>query len=79
MRAAALKAGDATAYFQRAIICAMRNLSMVLLCTLLCQPLIADDGASSISVGGLVAKRETRITMAKEVLLDLTEARGGRL
>ncbi len=41
---------------------------MFLLCAVLCQPLIADDGASSISVGGLVAKREPRITMAKEVL-----------
>ena len=35
----------------------------------LAVPLLADDGASSISVGGLVAMREPRITMAKEVLV----------
>ena len=46
----------------------MRNLPAVLLCALLCLPLHADDGASSISAGGLVATREPRITMAKEVL-----------
>ena len=38
------------------------------------SPLCADDGASSISVGGLVATREPRITMAKEVLaISLTK------
>jgi hypothetical protein len=31
-------------------------------------PLLADDSAASIAAGGLVAKRETRIVMAKEVL-----------
>jgi len=31
-------------------------------------PLRADDGAASIAAGGIVMKRESRITMAKEVL-----------
>jgi len=31
-------------------------------------PLLADDGATSIAVGGLIPRRETRIVMAKEVL-----------
>jgi hypothetical protein len=31
-------------------------------------PAVADDGAASIAAGGLVMKREPRITMAKEVL-----------
>jgi len=31
-------------------------------------PLHADDGAASIAAGGIVMKRESRITMAKEVL-----------
>lgn len=35
---------------------------------LLSCPLRGDDGASSISAGGLVAVREPRVTMAKEVL-----------
>ena len=30
---------------------------------------LADDSAASIAEGGLVARRETRIVMAKEVLL----------
>ena len=36
----------------------------------LAAPLLvrADDGAASIAAGGLVARRETRVTMAKEVL-----------
>jgi uncharacterized protein DUF4424 len=36
----------------------------------LCTPLVgfADDSAASIAAGGLVARRETRIVMAKEVL-----------
>jgi len=31
-------------------------------------PLHADDGAASIAAGGIVMKRESRITMANEVL-----------
>ena len=46
----------------------MRPPLPTLLLLLLAGPLSADDGASSISVGGLVATREPRITMAKEVL-----------
>ena len=69
MRMFARKEDGATAYFERAIICAMRLSLIALLCTLVCLPLSADDGASSISAGGLVATREPRITMAKEVLL----------
>jgi hypothetical protein len=37
------------------------------------SPSLADDGATSISVGGLVAAREPRITMAKEVLIISTK------
>ncbi len=36
---------------------------------LLALPLRGDDGAASVSAGGLVAVREQRVTMAKEVLL----------
>ena len=32
------------------------------------SPALADDSAASIAAGGLVARRETRIVMAKEVL-----------
>ncbi len=47
----------------------MRFSLCVMLLLLAASPLAADDGASSISVGGLVAAREPRITMAKEVLV----------
>ena len=46
----------------------MRFALRVLTFSLIVAPLSADDGATSISVGGLVATREPRITMAKEVL-----------
>ena len=46
----------------------MRPSLCLLLLSLLASSLSADDGATSISVGGLVATREPRITMAKEVL-----------
>jgi hypothetical protein len=42
--------------------------ALALLLALSITPAIADDGAASIAVGGLVMKREPRITMAKEVL-----------
>jgi hypothetical protein len=44
----------------------MRALALLLALSL--TPAIADDGAASIAAGGLVMRREPRITMAKEVL-----------
>jgi hypothetical protein len=44
----------------------MRTLAIVLLLAL--TPALADDGAASIAAGGLVMRREPRVTMAKEVL-----------
>jgi hypothetical protein len=47
----------------------MRKLSVLLLASALATiPTLADDGAASIAVGGIVMTREPRITMAKEVL-----------
>ena len=47
----------------------MRTMIAAGIIALLAMPLRADDGAASISAGGLVPVRETRVTMAKEVLL----------
>jgi len=44
----------------------MRILALVLLLAL--TPAVADDGAAAIAAGGLVMRREPRVTMAKEVL-----------
>jgi hypothetical protein len=45
------------------------RVSTLLLFAAICpSKLFADDGAASIAAGGLVARRETRIVMAKEVL-----------
>jgi hypothetical protein len=44
----------------------MRALAFLLALSI--TPAIADDGAASIAAGGLVMRREPRITMAKEVL-----------
>lgn len=41
---------------------------LALAATLACSSALADDGAASIAAGGIVMTRETRITMAKEVL-----------
>jgi hypothetical protein len=49
-----------------AILLAMRALAFLLALSL--TPAIADDGAASIAAGGLVMRREPRITMAREVL-----------
>jgi hypothetical protein len=49
-----------------AILLAMR--ALVFLLALSITPAIADDGAASIAAGGLVMRREPRITMAREVL-----------
>ena len=48
----------------------MRLIALLLLLPLLNSPaILADDGAASISAGGLIVmKREERIAMAKEVL-----------
>jgi hypothetical protein len=46
----------------------MRALTIPLLLCLSLTPAVADDGAASIAAGGLVMRREPRITMAKEVL-----------
>jgi hypothetical protein len=37
-------------------------------CLSLCAPGLADDSAAAIGAGGLVARRESRIVMAREVL-----------
>jgi hypothetical protein len=41
---------------------------LALAAALACNSVLADDGAASIAAGGIVMKRESRITMAKEVL-----------
>jgi hypothetical protein len=46
----------------------MRATALFLAITLTLTPAIADDGAAAIAAGGLVMRREPRITMAKEVL-----------
>jgi hypothetical protein len=46
----------------------MQALTIPLLLCLSLTPAIADDGAASIAAGGLVMRREPRITMAREVL-----------
>ena len=51
----------------------MRLHLAIVLFVLAVSPSLADDGATSISVGGLVATREPRITMAKELLVISTK------
>jgi hypothetical protein len=50
------------------------SVGVTLLLAIAASPVVlADDGAASIAAGGLVMKREVRITMAKEVLFISTE------